>query len=100
MRCVHRQCVHNLYCQHEYISIHTHSFIVVVFDCLLFVVYHMLLFITSSDGCLYEWDLATGTCVRYLRGHSRPVTTIQVSVHQSIWDLLLNVQFPLVLSER
>ena len=36
--------------------------------------------LVCSDGCLYEWDVTTGTCVRFLRGHSRAVTSVQVHV--------------------
>lgn len=35
------------------------------------------LVVGASDGCLYEWDLTTGSCVRFLRGHSLAVTSIQ-----------------------
>lgn len=31
-----------------------------------------------SDGAVYEWDIATGTCSRALTGHSRAVTAVWV----------------------
>ena len=32
-----------------------------------------------SDGLVHEWDIATGACVRMLKGHSRPLTALWVS---------------------
>ena len=42
-------------------------------------VYHCV-FVGCSDGAVYEWDIATGTCVRTLIAHSRSVNFVHVSI--------------------
>ena len=38
--------------------------------------------IAFSDGVIHEWDIATGACVRMLKGHCRPLTALWVSQTQ------------------
>lgn len=44
-----------------------------------------------SDCVIYEWDIATGTCVRALRGHSKPVTSIWVRLYCSLDNNKVNI---------
>ena len=47
--------------------------------CQMFCFEEASLFLWCSDSVLYEWDIAAGTCLRSLTGHSRPITAVWVS---------------------
>ena len=48
-------------------------------QCQMFCFEEASLFLWCSDSVLYEWDIAAGTCLRSLTGHSRPITAVWVS---------------------
>ena len=43
-------------------------------------VYNVTSLILCSNGALYEWDIATGTCVRTLISHSKAINFVYVSI--------------------
>ncbi|XP_019864265.1 PREDICTED: uncharacterized protein LOC100633923 [Amphimedon queenslandica] len=38
----------------------------------------------ASDGVIHEWDIATGACVRMLKGHCRPLTALWVGNYKIV----------------
>ncbi len=47
-----------------------------------------------SDSMVYEWDIATGTCVRSMQGHSAGLTGIWV-ISVTIVLLVINIRVTL-----